>query len=268
MKYENRIVLFLDILGFKNIIDKTVIKEIDNEDSISLLYENLNEIREFLTGRLKQKDIFNERNFSLRVTQFSDSVIISFINDNNTTLLNLIRTIQELIIKLVNNGILCRGAISYGKLIHDNKVIFGPALNDAYETETRAAIYPRIILDKSLIELGENLQPQLFEDKISKGKMILDYLSQDSDEKYYIDYFPKDIRTYKYITEIQTYLVNLRQIIIYGLRSSKPDLKVKYGWMKNKYNKLLITLKDESKIRDISSVSGLFDYINKLALLN
>jgi len=183
--------------------------------------------------------------------------------------LKLIRSIQELVIKLANEGILCRGAISYGKLIHDNKVIFGPALNDAYETETRAAIYPRIILDKSLIEMGKERQKEFFEISMSnKEKLIYTYLSQDSDDKFFIDYFPKDIWSYKYITNIQVYLSNLRQIIIYGLRNEKPDLKSKFGWMKNKYNRMLGELKSEGKIYEISREKGLFEYINKLEFLN
>lgn len=265
MNYENRIVLFLDILGFKSIIEKTIDKNQDNEEGIETLYNNLTGIKEFLTSRLKQKDVFQNRNLSLKVTQFSDSIIISFINDDNSTLLNLIRTIQELILKLVNNGILCRGAISYGKLIHDNRLIFGPALNDAYETETKAALYPRIILDKSLIEIGkQSKQPSLFQESINNEEIILGYLSQDSDDKYYIDYFPKDIGNYKYVTDIQVYLANLRQIIINGSRFTKPDLKVKYGWMKNKYNNLLTLLKNESKNKDISKANGLYSYIDKL----
>lgn len=160
---------------------------------------------------------------------------------------------------------LCRGAISYGKLIHDNRIIFGPALNDAYETETKAAMYPRVILDKSIIEISKGKsQPSLFEDEIDKEDLILAYLSKDTDEKYYIDYFPKDIGEYKYITNIQAYLSNLRQIIINGSKSTKPDLKVKYGWMKNKYNNLLDTLQTENKIYELSKERGLFEYIIKL----
>lgn len=266
MNYENRIVLFLDILGFRSIIEKTYEKQEDDTENIEKLYNNLNEIRHFLISNLKRKDVYYNRNFSLRVTQFSDSIIISFINDDNETLLNLIRTIQELVIKLVNNGILCRGAISYGKLIHDNRIIFGPALNDAYETETRAAIYPRIILDKSLIDLGKSKQIKIFEN-LNNESLILSYLNQDTDDKYYIDYFPKDIYSYKYITHIQSYMINLRQIIILGLRTTKPDLKVKYGWMKNKYNSLLELLQSEEKIKEISTEKGLFEYINKLSFL-
>lgn len=264
MQYENRIVLFLDILGFKSIIDKTVEKQIENANAIELLYKNLNDIREFLKKRLKQTDVFNNRNFSLKVTQFSDSIIISFVNNDNVTLFNLIRTIQELIIMLVNNGIICRGAISYGKLIHDNKIIFGPALNEAYETETKAALYPRIILDRSIIKIGKQSQPTLFDDLNTNEELILGYLSQDTDDKFYIDYFPKDIGNYKYITDIQSYLDNLRHIIINGLKFTKPDLKVKYGWMKNKYNNMLLILKSENKIKELSKVKGLFDFVNKL----
>lgn len=281
MKYENRIVLFLDILGFKNIIDKTVNKEKDIEENIEKLYNNLTLIKVFLVEKLKQENLFfdnrtlirdsqfTENNFSLQVTQFSDSIIISFQNDNNDTLLRLIRAIQELIIKLANEGILSRGAISYGKLIHNDKLIFGPALNDAYETETRAAIYPRIIMDKSIIELGNKGQLKIFEkEKKIKEDLIFSYLNKDSDDKYYIDYFPTDIGSYKYMTNVEIYLSNLRQIIIYGLRNQKPDLKVKYGWMKNKYNRMLTELKKENKIFEISKISGLFEYIDKLELLN
>ncbi len=260
MKYENRIVLFLDILGFRYIIDKTVDKDIDKEEYIEGLYNSLEDIGNFCKENLRKEDYY-----SVRVTQFSDSIIVSFLNYNNETLLKLIRTIQKLIIKLVNEGILCRGAISYGKLIHDSKVIFGPALNEAYETESKAAIYPRVILDKSIIELGKKgTQTKLFKEFIMSEEIILSYLGQDTDEKYYINYFPNDIGKYRYRMNIQNYLKNLRTIIINGSRFTKPDLKVKYGWMKNKYNRLLDTLKSEEKIREISEEKGLLDYVNKV----
>lgn len=268
MKYENRIVLFLDILGFKNIIDKTVEKNVENEKAIEKLYNDLEEIKTFLIERLKtNKSLIYKENNSVKVTQFSDSIIISFESDNNATLLILIKTIKELIMNLVNKGILCRGAISYGKLIHNEKIIFGPALNDAYETETKAAIYPRIILDKSIIELG-SISKKSKEKFFTKEDIIMNDLSKDTDEKYFINYFSKNIFDYYNVTNIESYLTNLRTIIINGSKSSKPDIKIKYGWMKNKYNLLIERLKSEDEIKEISKVSGLFEYINKISLIN
>ena len=55
MNYENRIVLFLDILGFRSIIDKTVDKLEDNTSGIQELYDKLEEIKAFLDSRLNQK---------------------------------------------------------------------------------------------------------------------------------------------------------------------------------------------------------------------
>ena len=43
--YENRIVLFLDILGFKKIIEETEIKGEENVDQTSFLIETIKEMK-------------------------------------------------------------------------------------------------------------------------------------------------------------------------------------------------------------------------------
>ncbi len=59
-----------------------------------------------------------------------------------------------MIMRLIYRGILCRGAITYGKLIHTDEVLFGPALTEAYILETKVALYPRVILHKDIIDLA------------------------------------------------------------------------------------------------------------------
>ncbi|MDR0834323.1 MAG: hypothetical protein LBN93_09110 [Candidatus Symbiothrix sp.] len=261
--YEDRIVLFLDILGFREVhVANTVNNGKDCEGNIASLYKSLDTMRSFLNGRLKQKDFFEYRNPSLRVTQFSDSVVISFINDGNETLLKLIRTIQELMVRLIKDGILCRGAIASGRLIHDGKIIFGPALNDAYETESKAAIYPRIIFDKSIIDNGKG--EQLFFPEYSPNRIIDNFITRDSDDKYYIDYFPKDLSKYEY-KEIKTYFPQLKYMITNGIVNKKPDVRIKYGWMKNKYNAMLDVLKSEDSRKKMSKRTQLLTYINGLS---
>lgn len=56
----------------------------------------------------------------------------------------------------------------------------------------------------------------------------------------------------------------MRTTIINGLKSQKPDLQVKLGWLKNKYNHIIYRLQSEEKIKEISKEKGLFEYINKL----
>lgn len=262
MRYDNRIVLFLDILGFRSIIENTVKKGIDKQQTILTLHNNLEDIGVFVRSKLKGEKL------STAVTQFSDSIIVSFLEEDKKLILRLIKTIQELIIDLVNKNILCRGAISYGKLIHTNRVVFGPALNDAYETETKAALYPRIILDRTIIDIGsqhKDVQMTLFGDYDYAKTKILSLLKKDTDEKYYIDYFPNNMLEphNRLGLDVLQYIKSLRSIIINGLKANKPDLKVKYGWMKNKYNSLIHSLKQELEYRDEIDKS-LKDYISNI----
>jgi hypothetical protein len=48
----------------------------------------------------------------------------------------------------MSNGILVRGGIAKGQLHHTAKVVFGPALIEAYRLESQIAKFPRILLDR------------------------------------------------------------------------------------------------------------------------
>lgn len=52
----------------------------------------------------------------------------------------------------IQYGILFRGGITYGKVVHTDKMLFGPAMNKAYSLESKTAVYPRIIIDNDVIK--------------------------------------------------------------------------------------------------------------------
>jgi hypothetical protein len=238
MKYDKRITVFLDILGFKQIIRNTEDKNgIDNEDKIAFLEETILKIRELL-------DIDNANGHqakSKQITQFSDSIVISFKENEESEVFYTLSDIQTLIINLTLRGIICRGGISYGKLIHNDKMIFGPALVEAYETESKAALYPRIILDKTIIDIGKK-HHAIHHGEIDEKLAIKKILNQDTDDMFYIDYFSKaqgELDDPEY--DMPTYIEKLREIIEQGIKDGKkaPDIKVKYNWMKNKFNSMV-----------------------------
>ena len=86
-----------------------------------------------------------------RITIFSDSIIISVLDVENS-LLELILDIRYLQQNSVMHGLLLRGGISIGKLIHTEKDIYGPVFIDAYKLESECAIYPRIILHPNIFK--------------------------------------------------------------------------------------------------------------------
>lgn len=134
--YEQRAVLFLDILGFKNKI-KT---------------KSAEEIFEALLSVQESAKLFNsDERSKIKATIFSDSIVISFPRYDNFGVVQMVSKARYIFWKLLEHGMLCRGGIASGDLYHHDGIVFGPALIDAYETESNVANYPRIVLANSAI---------------------------------------------------------------------------------------------------------------------
>lgn len=236
MNYDNRFVLFLDILGFKQKVATTYKGDDDIPEEIDKLYHALEWITKTNSRIAGTK----------RVTQFSDSIVISFSDLEMHEFHYLFDDISYMLYLLVLQGVLCRGAIAHGKFLHDERYLFGPALVDAYETETKAAIYPRVIMDKSVLDIYREKAKKESKRGRFKRDVVDKYLLEDMDEKYFIDYFyyPKQIAENE--VGYVGYLEKLRSLIVDESAKAKAvDVRIKYGWMKVKFNVTLERLGKE-----------------------
>lgn len=127
--YDDRVVLFLDILGFRSLISQ------ERQDIVA----------EALTATAIQ---YAE---NIQTSAFSDNVAVSMRIADGCELLRIIQFSSYLAWLLLHKGVLSRGGIAVGKLHHNNGIIYGPALNKAYELESQVAIYPRIVLEHDAI---------------------------------------------------------------------------------------------------------------------
>ena len=231
MNYEDRVVCFLDVLGFQYHIERTVNKDgSDVEQNIDNLAQAFLDIRDLL-----DIDRPDERLGGQEVTQFSDSLVISFPAIEESGVFFALLNILWVQMNLARHGLLVRGAVARGKLIHNLKVLFGPALIEAYLLETKAALYPRVIVSKSIIDLGISKRfkgnlPQHEEES------IMDILKKDSDGMYYVDYLTKaQGELNEPELDYPLYLGTLQQIIAHGLEVKDPSIAIKYQWMKEKF---------------------------------
>lgn len=230
MKYEDRIVCFIDILGFQEHIKKTDTGDDDlNSNNIENIAGAINAIRYF-TDMDKPED-----NEGKQVTQFSDSLVISFLSDEESGVFYSLLSLLWIQVSLARRGILCRGGIVRGKLVHTEKHLFGPAMVTAYKLESKAALYPRIILGESIIISGMEAHGRHHHAHHEKDS-IMSLLKKDSDGMYYIDYITEaqeelDDPFYDY----PNYLYELGEIISEGLKSTDPSVLIKYQWLKEKY---------------------------------
>ncbi|MCG8563685.1 MAG: hypothetical protein MI747_01235, partial [Desulfobacterales bacterium] len=118
-----------------------------------------------------------------------------------------------------NLGMMVRGGISVGKLIHEEAgALFGPAMNEAYALESKSAIYPRVIISPEAFELLESMlddQPVLKPIKESfDGHTVFDLIS--------IFFWPrcKDFERH----EVDNRLMEIEKDVLKNSKESHPKI--------------------------------------------
>ena len=235
-QYEDRYCLFLDILGFQSHIIETAANKESSKSQMTFpqLKSALEQISKGVHYREKIEVSGRWKPSSRQVTQFSDSVIISYLKNeaNGNGVSSILMDVHNLQLKLVTKGILLRGAVTSGLLYHDEDFVFGPALNDAVELE-RLANYPRVILDGEILDeagLRSSQSPHI-------SRTISSMAKEDFDGLYYVDYFdvhPDDFD--EDWSDLSYYLEKLRELIKALANKKSLSIKVKHSWLRTKFN--------------------------------
>lgn len=246
MQLENkRIVLFIDLLGFKNFVTKNEQNDLERIKSVlddfqkSLLSQRVYE-------HLQIGEI--EKNISI----FSDSVIIS-IEDKSPDqkylgeiIEDIAQQIFECQISLFEHAILIRGGLTLGNIYHEKDMCFGTAQIKAYELESKYAVYPRILIDIEIINFLKKKRGKNF------SRLEDNFISKDDTDFYFIDY----AKQVKYYEESKNSFAGFKKLngkksrkIYYSKKlkiqlskiiSKEKDkkIKTKYIWLYNQFNKL------------------------------
>jgi hypothetical protein len=253
ISYERRLVAFIDILGFKDIVRQS---ERDSK-KVQVLYSALTYLKDWEASKkwdLKYVEIEEDaqkkgvENFDIRgktnSTSFSDSIVVSVRVDNNVNEMasTLIVNLAYIGAILMEEGILFRGALTIGNIVHrDNGMVFGQGLIDAYLLESKSAKYPRVILSKKLLaELNYPIEQKQFRFPYHQ------YISrfEDGCVGFHQMIYYQVVDSWVEMTKERMYtsLGNIRKTIIAGLDSSmeSPEIFEKYRWLKDQYNELII----------------------------
>ena len=175
-EYKNCYIAFLDMLGFKKMIES---------QKCSTIYEIFKKQLKKHIGKiyLGSELCFDMSNIKMKV--MSDS--ICFYVDCNITnaLIGLIVTCQSFQEQLLHlqDPILTRGAIVRGNIFAENDIVFGPGFVKAYLMEENNAKYPRIIMTKETIDSAkENTADDV-------KRLLFECTLVDFDEFYVVDYW-------------------------------------------------------------------------------
>ena len=250
--YEDRYCLFLDILGFQSLVESSANfrKEDPETKSLCSLLEALRIIKEGVNYKDAVEVSGKIKHTSRKVSQFSDSVIISYKKDESYSagITSIIMDVHRLQLEMTARGILFRGAITVGPLYHDDSFVLGPALNEAATLEKLAA-YPRVILDAEILDEAGLRKGETSD----RERTISSMVAEDFDGLFFIDYFnviPDDFFDEWY--EMYNYLAKLRNVVKQLSRKKEPSLKMKHSWMRAKFN-LMAKKLEKGKGRSIGS---------------
>jgi hypothetical protein len=167
--YEQRYCAFVDILGFRELIGMI------NKGDLSLLTlrELLNRVHK--PARIRVDDAVL-KTAELRAQSISDAVAIST-TCTPDGLMYLFLILEDLALGLLAEGYLLRGAIVKGPLYHDNSMVFGQALIEAYQLESNIARYPRIMVSREVFDDANN---------DGRGNNLGSHILQSEDGPYYL----------------------------------------------------------------------------------
>jgi hypothetical protein len=249
MKYRKALLAFIDILGFRNLVQND--RKGIGEPLLAIL--NLHKMNNIdYTELINKITTHNEQNkcAELLSIMFSDSIVrMRYLDDqvdNNATIRREILSLMSMQNSLfIEWGILIRGGLTIGDIYYDkpDSVLFGSAMNRAYHLENTLALYPRIILDPNLdwsnfITFSAN-----------------DDIQKDDKDTYYIDYLRQKDALYQLSlpqcsgdsafglrgkSSVEFYLEVERVIkdLLRNYKNDIPDNRVieKHNWIIDNYN--------------------------------
>ena len=229
--YKKSYVAFLDILGFKEMINTSAFDKIFNIFQLNICSD---EYKKAFSKAFNENDdncedlkAYNEALQNAMIYTMSDSLVISTDSEKPMALEVIIDACLyvQTMLYTFDTPILLRGAIAVGDYYCNNSIAFGKGMVDAYICQENYSIYPRIILSTDIVK------------KLSDSSYKEDKLCLDDDGYYYIDCV-KEYLDGK--SESSEECVKFQKIIrkyLDGYYDTK--LREKYRWLSDEYDRVV-----------------------------
>jgi hypothetical protein len=216
---ERRVVAFIDILGFRDLMRRM---EAEPELAAS--------VHHVLLGTFtKEEGIYDADVRHVDMTTFSDCTVLSAPEGHEAEILSKLTYLTR---DLMTNSILCRGAVVLGMAHHHERILFGPAIVDAYEKELHVARYPRIFVSD---EVTARVQAA---DSPERRYHPARALVRDVDGCWFLDVFDGIVAADPVGKEVT--FERIRESIRGGLHraveADRVDIVAKHRWLAARFN--------------------------------
>lgn len=221
-EYTVKFVAFSDILGWKDLVEKSA-KDVNLMQTIGLLSNAQNGMCNISSAN------------GVRHIRMSDASVIIAEPSDFIQVHTLLTAVHSIHTTSLLHGFLARGGIKLGKIYFDdnNPVILGPALTEAYEYENKYAFYPRTIIDDEAAAKIKMLFSQQDQNELIKlyPKTHGLPISKDIDGLYFVNYLGGFMDS--------PHIEFARERIINTLTGNlNPSVRQKYSWLMNYFNSM------------------------------
>jgi len=184
-------------------------------------------------------------------------------NDKGMLIENSLCHFERIMLKLLQDAIVFRGGVSYGEAFYEkqNNILFGPAINQAFQLEDNQAKSPRILVSPDVANLYNKHFQQCVEKfdnpsddyskklqkifqlegigniKESQGRIVV---KDSSDDKYIVNYL-NSVKTVSYIglPEIRKFSLDFKKEFLSFVKKKSIEaglennlkVKEKYDWL-------------------------------------
>jgi hypothetical protein len=241
VQYERCLIVYIDILGFKQKIDTESANHISR--CIRIIAEAVEPDR-FKTkfSKMPRENFVNFSDLCVLWLPLEDEGKWTPIGWITSQILKLVHAQSWL---LFDEQLLIRGGVTIGSLAKSYGQIFGPGLVRAYELESKEAKYPRILVDECVIqELRRN--PRLcVHDPETDASYLKAMLQKDEDGKLFVDYLRIAAGELDDPSVYPGYMTKLRGFIDERLKlfAEAESIREKYEWLSKYHARTLKKLK-------------------------
>jgi hypothetical protein len=245
IKYDDKYIAFIDVLGFESLVDSKSTEEIENYFSVIL-----------------DEIAYSDKKNDIQSLLVSDSIILSCPNTELDFKI-LLKTIKDIQSQLALKNIWIRGAVTFGKIFIDPEkgIVVGPGQITAYKLE-KVARYPRVIIDPIIIPKFAENRKKFFEVINNGVDLIFSLTGFDAgspiEEDIFIKYLDAEIKNAYMPNQRNNNSVidSLTKSLSRNLYSKSFHLE-KYYWVK-KYLAILVGNIEMSWMKSSKNSDGMF----------
>lgn len=239
--YEPCIVSFIDVLGFRNLLNTRHAHDIRDV---------LLQLREF-TAPLEERPTRPVRDARLLSRAFADSVSDAVVRVrvfdtqyNDGAFFHELLDLLHAQVECIGHGVVIRAGVAVGSAhvgLCGKGPVFGPAMVRAYEIETNEAIYPRIVVDAAAYQnFLDDARLRKQDHRLEEELRYVDRLLRiDADGKRFIDYLAASESEFDDTSGYFLFLGSHAELVRGKLATTKDRVREKFEWLAAYHNSVV-----------------------------